>query len=296
MSKLSIIIVSYNSLDLLKNCLNSIFSQDYQDIEVIIVDNASEPSPAKLLTKKFPSVKLIQNKKNLGFAKANNIGIKKSKSDYTLLLNSDTLVVKNALPSMIEFMDNHPRVAIASPQLTNLDGSTQSNGGSLPRLSNIAAWMLFIDDLPIIKNIFPSYHRNSSYYQKTRSTGWVSGAAMVLRPQALDEIGPLDENIFMYGEDTDLCLRAHQKNWQVSTVSEAKVTHLAHGSGAKSLALVKEFQGLKYLFSKHKPKWEAPILTLLLKLGALLRLTIFGTILRDKTRYEIYKQAFKVAG
>lgn len=276
--KLSVIIVSYNTKSLLEKCLESIRAStlDKKAYEVIVIDNGSTDGSAKLA--------MIKNKQNLGYAVANNQGIKIARGEYILLLNSDTEVKPTALEALVNFMDFHSQAGIASAQLLNPDGSIQPSGGYLPRLSNITLWMFFID----------GYHiQNPAYYQKTRQVGWVQGAALIMRKS----VGLLDENIFMYGEDVELCLRAKKAGWQVWTVATAQVIHHAFQSsgGVSSNALLGEYQGLLYLFKKHKPFWEIPLLKLLLKTGALLRMLLFGTILRDREKYAVYQKAFKFA-
>ena len=295
--KLSIIILSFNTKKLILDCLKSVFA-DSQDLnlEVIVIDNASTDGSPQAVKSHFPQVKLIQNKTNLGFAQGNNQGINQSGVDYVLLLNSDTIIKPQALKRLVEFMDSHPQVGIAAPQLLNPDGSIQPNGGYLPRLSNIMAWMLLIDDLPWVRPWFPSYQLRSSHqFQTTRPLGWVQGAAMVLRRQMLDQIGLLDEQIFMYAEDVDICYRAKQAHWQVMLAPQAQIIHLGFRSSSPQKAILGEYQGLKHLFKKYKPAWELPILNLLLKTGALLRLLIFGTIFKDKSKYDLYRQAISLA-
>ncbi len=295
--KLSIVIVSFNTKKLLLDCLESVY-QTVGDLnlEVIVVDNASTDGSPQAIKDQFPQVKIIANPANTGFAKANNQGIKRAGGEYVILLNSDTVVKSNALRRLVKFMDAHPQVGIAAPQLLNPNGSIQPNGGFLPRLSNIMAWMLFIDDLPWVKPWFWSYQLRGNYhFRHNRSLGWVQGAAMLLRSSMLDQTGPLDENIFMYAEDVDICLRARKAGWQVMLVADAQVIHTGFQSGSPQKAILGEFQGLKYIFKKHKPAWELPILRLLLKTGALLRCFIFGTILRDTKKYATYRTALALA-
>ncbi len=289
--KLSIIIVSYNTKELLKQCLDSVSKSSFKEpYEVIVVDNASSDGSEDLAT--------IKNHQNTGYPFSNNQGIKIAKGEYVLLLNSDTEVKIGAFEKLVSFMNSHPQVGIASAQLLNPDGSIQPSGGYLPRLSNIAAWMLLLDDIPVLKNFICAYHVNRpSFYSKTHEIGWVQGAAMIVRKKTLEEIGTLDENIFMYGEDVELCLRAKKKNWQVWTIAEAQVVHKSFQSsgGVSSNALLGEYKGLMYLFQKHKAPWELPLSKLLLKAGAAIRMLLFGTIWRDTQKYAVYKQAFNLA-
>lgn len=273
--KLSVIILSYNTKKLLEQCLQSVYSQTGVKFEVIIVDNASTDGSAQLAT--------IRNKTNLGYAKANNQGIKQARGEYILLLNSDTVVKPHAFKNLVRFLDTHPKAGIASAQLFNPDGSIQPSGGFLPRLSTIFAWMLFS---------LPLYHLQiKSFYQTTRSLGWVQGAAMIFRKN----FGLLDEKLFMYAEDIDFCYRAQKQGLQVWTVADAQVIHHKFQSSSFQAAVLGEYQGLLYYFKKHKPQWEVPLLRILLASGALLRMLIFGTILRDKLKYDIYQKAFRLA-
>lgn len=295
--KLSIVIISFNTKRIILDCLKSIYATAADlNPEVIVIDNASTDGSPQAIKQQFPQVKLIQNKTNLGFTKANNQGIRASRGEYIMLLNSDTLVKPRAIQKLIKFMDNHSQVGIAAPQLLNPDGSIQPNGGYLPRLSNIIAWMLFIDDLPIIKPWFWSYQlRYLPAFLHNRQLGWVQGAAMILRRSMLDQIDLLDEQIFMYAEDVELCYRARKSSWQVMLLPQAQVIHRRFSSGSPQKAILGEYQGLKYIFQKHKPAWELPVIRLSLKLGALLRLMIFGTIWRDAQKYAIYRTALALA-
>lgn len=289
--KLSIIIVSYNTKELLEKCLEAVraSSLDKKAYEIIVVDNGSTDGSAKLAT--------IKNADNKGFAAANNQGINIAKGEYILLLNSDAEVKHETLKELVAFMDAHPKSGIAGAKLLNPNGSIQPSGGYLPRLSKIAAWMLLLDDVPLLKNVICAYHVNRrDFYIKTHEVGWVQGAAMTLRGKMVAEIGALDKDIFMYGEDVELCMRAKQHKWQVWHVAEASVIHRSFQSsgGVSTNALLGEYAGLQYIFRKHKTGWQLLLLRLLLKTGALIRMLLFGTILGDTRKYATYKEAFNL--
>jgi GT2 family glycosyltransferase len=295
MTKLSIIIISYNTPKLITDCLDSVTKNLPGNSEIIVIDNNSDPETLTAL-KQFPQIKLIKNSQNIGFAGANNQGVAKASGQYLLFLNSDTLVKPGSLQHLIDFFESHPNSGIVSPQILNADQAVQSNGGSLPNIANIAGWMLFIDDLPVIKQIFPSYHQKAAFFRKSRSLGWVSGAALAIRREVVDQIGGWDEKIFMYGEDIDLCFRARKANWQVYTYSSSQIVHLGQGSGSQAKALVGEMTGLIYLFKKYYPRWIMPILVLILRFGTLLRIVLFGKIRKHEQLYAAYSQAFKLVG
>jgi len=300
---LSIIVVSFNTKELLKQCLKSVFKQTKGiNFEIIVIDNASIDRSPEIIQKESPKVVLIKNKKNLGFAAANNQGIKLARGKYILLLNSDTVLKENSLKKMVDWMEKNQRVGISSCQLVYQNGRLQGTGGYFPNLLRIFNWMFFIDDLPVIKEIFKSFHPHepktswlsSSYFQKERLQDWVMGAFFLMRKKVIDQIGLLDEEFFMYVEEVELCYRAKQAGWQVAYVPVTKIIHLARKSGSQAGALLGEYRGLIKFYQKHKPFWQQPILRIILKAGAVLRLLIFGIIRGDRDKKEIYKQSLKV--
>lgn len=294
--QLSTIIVNYNTKNLLRQTLRSIPQK--QDWEVIVVDNGSTDGSLDMLKKTFPQVKRIENRENLGFAKANNQGIKASSGSFILLLNSDTIVKPNAIQNLIAHLERNPSVGIASGQLLNPDGSIQPQGGYLPRLLNIVFWMVFLDDLPLIGKHLRPYHLNDkAAFTRERLIGWVGGTAMMIRREVFEKAGPLDEEIFMYAEDVEFCMRAQKEGFKASITPRAKIVHYGQQSsgGAPAAAWLGEYRGLQYIFQTHKPRWEYPVVRLLLKIGAILRMLLFGILQGRKDAYEAYKKAFAMA-
>ncbi|OGM24950.1 hypothetical protein A3D00_05030 [Candidatus Woesebacteria bacterium RIFCSPHIGHO2_02_FULL_38_9] len=278
---LSIIIVSFNTKKLLLDCVNSIFNNTKKIVyEIIIVDNGSSDGSAHL-TGNF---KLIGNKENLGFAKANNQGIEKAKGRYILLLNSDTVILDNVLGEMVEWMGRNSKVGIVSCSLKNKDGSLQATGGYFPTLPRVFAWMFFLDDFPILERVIKSFHPHQQNYLKEHQQDWVTGAFFLIRRQVIDEIGLIDEDYFMYVEEVDFCFRAKQKKWEIWYLSEWSITHLGGASGHKGDSLIQELRSIKIFYKKHMPKWQYPVLRFFLKTGALGRI-----ILNPK----IYAKAFR---
>jgi len=289
--KLSIIIVSYNTKKLLQDCLGSFYKDLPTDYEVIVVDNASEDGSVSAVKKKFPQVKIIENKKNTGYATANNQGIKKAKGEYYLLLNSDTLSSIKSFKKLVEFLDQNPKIGIVSPKLLNADKSIQQNGGALPNLFNVFAWQFFLDEIPLLTHFFNPYQlEDPEFYLKTRKTGWVSGASIMIRQSVVKKIGLLDEKIFMYAEDIDWCLRARTAGYEVWTLAESQIIHIGQGSGKKISAIVGEYKGIKYLFSKHHPNYNL-LVKIILSGGALLRAIVYR-IIGDKENYANYSKVF----
>ena len=288
MMDLSIIIVNYKTKEITANCLQTILkSKDKLRKEIILVDNGSQDGSLNYLSKKFPQVHLIDAKGNLGFAKGNNLGVTKAKGKYVWLLNSDTLLKPDTISTLMKLAVKN-NSAIASCRLLNPDGSIQFQGGGLPTLCNLSAWMFFIDDLPIFKSLINSYHQNQkSYFQKDQHPGWLSGTALLVRRDIYQKLKGLDKNIFMYGEDVDFCYRAKKQGFRLDYFSSPQLIHLGQASGSSRNAIIGEYKGIKYIYSKHYSAWQFIILRILLKLGALLRLIIF--------RNKIYAEAYQLA-
>ncbi len=299
--KLSIIIVSFNTKDLLKDCLNSISQKTSKEflkkIEIMVVDNSSTDGSVEMLKKEYPTVLIIENRENLGFSKANNIAIRKSKGDYILLLNSDTLCKKNTLEKTLNYIETRPEVGVLGCRLKNKDGSIQYSAGYLPNIINLSLWMKFIDDVPVLNKFLFPYHINfPDFYKKSSDVGWVSGAFFLVRKKLFTVVGLFDENLFMYGEEVEYCLRIAKSGWKANFFSETEIIHLKGQSGeGEKAGLLEEFKALKYIWHKHYPSWQFPLLILILKFGALLRLVLFGIILGDSHKKEIYAKAFKLA-
>lgn len=293
---LSIIIVNYKTKKITSDCLKTIKnSTDNLKKEVFVIDNGSEDGSIEYLKKKHPWAKVYSSGGNLGFAKGNNFGFKKSKGKYIWLLNSDTLLKKNTIQQLYnQSLENDSD--IASCKLQNPDGSTQPQGGFLPTLPRLLFWMLFIDDIPVINWFIKPYQQRSlKFFNKDQHPGWLGGTALLVKREVYKKLNGLDKKIFMYGEDVDFCLRANKKGIKLDYFSTPQLTHLGQASGSSKGAVLGEFKGLKYIYKKHYSPEKSFILRLLLKTGAALRVIIFGVFMSDKVRKEIYKEAFKLA-
>jgi hypothetical protein len=302
--ELSIIIVSYNTRKLLRDCINSIVDNVKSiGYEIIVIDNASDDGSlefVKSLTRKLP-IKVIENKKNLGFGQAHNKGMKISKGKYLLLLNSDTILENNFLPEMIEWMDNNPKVGVSSCSLVNIDGGMQGTGGYFPTLLRVISWMT-IQDLPFVDAIIKPFHpmkdksfdKGNKFYRSEKELDWVTGAFFLLRRSAFEEVGYFDEDYFMYTEEVDYCFRLKERNWRVFYLPKWKVTHLGGASSSKESAVLNEYNGIKLFYKKHYPAFHYCLLRFFLKIGALWRMIIFG-IIKGFPSFKIYAKAFREA-
>jgi len=300
---LSVIVVSFNTKKLLSDCLFSVYSKTKGiDFEVIVVDNDSRDDSPQMVEANFPGVVLIKNGQNLGFAAANNQGLKMAKGRYLLLLNSDTKLIENTLFKMVQWMDGHKKIGVSSCQLLNQDETIQATGGFFPTLPRVLAWMMFWDDLPFVDRVVkpihphePKFYFRHSWYKKEHFQDWVTGAFFLIRREVVKKVGLLDEKFFMYVEEMEYCYRIQKAGFWVFYSPISKIIHLKGRSGLTRNAVLGEFSGLKYFFEKHKPGWQKPFLRLLLKTGAALRIFIFGIIKGNSEARKIYVEAFKIA-
>lgn len=291
---LDIVIINYKTPDLVIDCLDSFYSDLELDFQVFIVDNHSQDKSLSKIKKAYPEINYIENKQNLGFARANNQAIKSGNSKYVLLLNSDTLVPAESIVELVEYQQSHPQVGISAPRLQFADKDIQANGGSLPDWINLIGWQLLLDQIPLLTHFFQPIHINDrEFYLETRQLGWVSGAAMLLRREMIDRIGLLDKKIFMYAEDIEYCWRARKDNWQVITQAVSKpVTHFGQQSGNSHKARLGEAEQLKYVIGKHNPGL-AKFTPFILYLGAQLRSFIYKLI-GKADESELYRQIGQV--
>lgn len=326
--KLSIIIVSFNTSKLTCQTLKSVFAdlkknpELARDTDIWLVDNASTDNTLEQAKMQFasylassakPRLNIIANTKNVGFSGANNQALRKSQADIVLLLNSDTVVHPGALQKVVnafaqptnsqtaylaqasKAIDN---LGIVSCSLWNPDGSEQAQGGSLPSLLALSSHWLFLDDIPLLGKFLPSTQhtgRNVRQFDDSDTdqilfADWVGGTAMGLRKAMLDEIGLLDEAIFMYGEDVELCLRAKNHHWDVGILPAAKVTHYGSASSTSANAILGEIKGYLYIWSKHKPGWQLRFARAIMTLGCWLRWQLFRAFGKPQ-KSHIYHQA-----
>lgn len=225
--ELSIIVVNFNTCELLRKCLLSIENEEEQnDLEIIVVDNFSQDGSPQMVRKEFPAITLIESGENVGFSKAVNSGLAVAKGESVLLLNSDTLVINGSLKRLLEF-EKKVRPAIIGMKMINTDGSIQPS----------------VFHLPGIKGAFAEFWRGKKgSYSKYEPSGnsrdeveAVSGGAMLISRAVLDKIGFLDERYFMYFEDLDYCRRAKRAGIKIYYLPYTEVIH-EHGASGKVLA------------------------------------------------------------
>ncbi|MFA5531976.1 MAG: glycosyltransferase family 2 protein [Candidatus Shapirobacteria bacterium] len=291
---ISIIIVSYNTAKLTIDCLKSILQDKglkENQFEIIIIDNNSPDDSVSQITKFKDSlkssncqIKIIANKNNPGFGKANNQGLKMANGNYILFLNPDTIILHSAISQSLDWLSSHPEASTCTAQLLNKDGTIQASGGFFPNLANVFTWCLSLDDLPLINKIIkpihphtPNFYTKDRFYLKDHPQDWVTGAFMLVRKPILDKVKGFDENYFMYGEEVELSYRIKKAtpNNQVWYLIGPQIIHLGGASAINRIdPILNEYRGILSFFKKHKNNFQYQIVRILLKINAFTRAVI----------------------
>lgn len=278
-TQLSVVIVNWNTRELLRECVAALFAAleclGRQTSEVIVVDNGSSDGSAEMVRAQFPDVKLIENTENYGFAHANNQAIATSSGKYILLLNSDAMVKPDTLEKLVAFAENSGDVGIVAPILLNRDGTFQAAGSRLPSLSKHILQLLGLARR-VYGPHFPSVGPEDC--REVNDVEWVGGACMLVRRHAMDSVGSLDEGFFMYAEDVDWCYRMRQARWRICVLREAETYHYGGRSSeiVQAVVLARQWKALLYYHRKHHGLAYYWAVRLVLAVFACLRLAIFA--------------------
>lgn len=294
--KLSIIIVSWNTCALLADCLHSVQEEIplkmREAIETIVVDNASTDESVPMVRAQFPWVQLIENRQNRGFAGANNQAIQRSCGQYLLLLNPDTKVMPGAIGDLLQFMETHPEAGAVGPRLLNADGTLQPSCYPTPTLARECWRLLHMDKL----SPYGIYWMHQWSLEETRAVDVIQGAALLLRRDALAQVGVLDEGYFIYSEEVDLCYRIQRAGWHLYWVPRAQVIHYGGQSTQQVAAsmFLHLYRGKLRFFRKHHGFWAGQLYKLILLLIAIPRLLLVPLICVVQRADR--RQRLKIAG
>lgn len=273
---LSIAIVSWNTSDLLDQCLKSVYEMtDGIEFEVIVVDNASSDGSADMVRGRYPRVKLIENTGNVGFARANNQAYAVSSGRHFLLLNPDTICLPNALPMLVDFLDQRPKAGVVGPLILNPDKTLQYSWARFPTLWSESVGRL---DRRIRGASQVPATADEARALDPFQADWIGGCTLMIRREAVEQVGLMDDDLFMYSEETDWCYRLNKAGWEVCVNPVAEIIHIGGQSSNQVSSTAYEYlltSKVRY-FRKHHGRASAVTITAVLRAKRLMRGILSG--------------------
>lgn len=253
--EISVIIVNWNTLKVTSDCIQSLIDiKEISPIEIIIIDNASHDGSVEALRNQFPSIKIIANETNVGFAAGCNQGLEQASGKYLLLLNSDTTANGESLKGMMDFLKNHPKVGAVGCRLLYADGTVQSSHGNFPTPSEFLLHQSLLAILikrffSRLKNFFPHIKHN----QKPYKVDWLMGACIMMPREIYRKVGGFDPDYFMYCEDADWCFRLAKEGYSIYHLPQYSIFHYHQQSSRqrKKFTFIRIFQSLNRFVEKN---------------------------------------------
>jgi GT2 family glycosyltransferase len=293
---LSILIVSWNVCKLLAECLDSIGARGDKPnrqvgpaIEIIVIDSASTDDTTTMLAVRYPNVKLLAQRQNVGFTVGNNIGLKAASGRLLMLLNPDTVVIGDALAQLVGYMDSHPDVGVVGPQTRNRDGTIQSTRRRFPTLVTAIFESTWLQPFAPHR-VLDRFYANDIADDAIADVDWVQGSALVVRRDAYEKVGGLDEGYVMFSEEVDWCKRIRAAGWRVVYVGTAQIIHY----GGQSTEQVTARKHIHFQQSKLRyfAKYHGPLAALILR--AVLLATYTQQIVAESLKAALgYKRAIR---
>lgn len=287
--ELSIIILNFNTKDLTIECINSLVEQYKQEFEkelfeIILVDNASSDDSLEAIKRlKINGLKTVESKENLGFSKGCNLGVKNAIGEYLLFLNSDTEIKDQGFVKMLDYIKKNENVGILGGALKNENGTSQSSAGKFYNLLNLFLMLIGLERLGFL--------RESPKIIK--QVDWVSGACLMVKRKIFEKIGGFEKELFMYGEDMELCFRANKKGFSTYFYPEITLFHKERGSSNRTFAILNIYQAILFFYKQHKPNWQYQIARFLLYSKSLILKSV-GIIFKKKYLVETYGQTLEL--
>lgn len=293
----TIVILSYNSLDVTDTCLTKLeTSIKYCEAKlknkftVIVVDNASKDGSAKMIAKKHPTVQLKALKENIGYAAGNNVAMKAAKTPYILLMNSDTYIHEDSLYKTFTKMVERTECDVLVSRCIWANGVLQEYGGYLPTPSRIITWAFGLESVPVIKNFLPRiYGFNPDYYNHEGIMEWCPPCFFLLKREVFDATQGFDEKLWFHMVDAEWCHRIHQNGFVIGFTPTVEVLHLggASSKGIQYKLISDNFKGLAHFCRKHYPESTGSVFSFV-RNGLKVRSLLFS-ILGRKEMAETYK-------
>jgi len=261
---LSIIITHHRTPELLDLCIKSV-KENSRNInhEVIVVDSEQEEKTESFIKNKHPEIKFISFKKNLGYSKLVNAGIKQATRDYILIINADIIALDGSILKMLEYLEEHQKVGMVGPQLLDFSNKIQISCFANPTFAALLSRRTFFKKTKWGKRALDEFTMSNWDRNSEKEVDWIQGSAIMVRKKMIDRVGPWDERFFMYFEDADWCRRFWQNGYKVVYLPSAKMAHYYHRSSKKFGAIfdiifnrytrTHIISAIKY-FSKHRNK------------------------------------------
>jgi GT2 family glycosyltransferase len=260
----SVAVVTYNGLPWIEQCLESV-----DGYESVVVDHGSTDGTVDRVRKRFPAVRVVEQD-NRGLAAGWNAGLRATSGAYVLILNADAWAAGNAVERLAAFADAHPRAALVGPRLRYPDGRLQPSMRGFPTPWRLATEYLFLRKLGPRTRALNAFYAAGFDHDSARKADWVMGACMLVRRAAVDEVGPLDEDFFLFSEETDWCYRFARAGWDVLFTPDAEFVHVA-GSAHGGRMFKENVKGNLRFVAKHQGGRAADRARRVLWLGCLLR-------------------------
>ena len=266
----SVVVVNFNTRELLRKCLASIRDQGRRDVQAVVVDNGSTDGSQKLVHDEFPEFELVQLPENVGFGRANNAAFARCCREFVLLLNSDAFLHAGAIDALVAAARRHPQSAVVGPRLLNQDGTLQRSAWPFPHPARLLAEAL---GLHRVLRRCPFYEDLGTWdHAEERAVDFLVGACLLVRSRALEEVKGFDEAFYMYAEETDLQRRLRRRGWSVVLAPSARVTHVGGASAVDTATRLSQFYAgqMRYL-RKHRSAGAVAAGRLALLVGSILR-------------------------
>ena len=273
LAEVSIVLVCWNNKDYLDPCLQSLYGGNVNhSFDVVAVDNGSTDGSQAMLQEKYPQILIIQNDKNVGLSKASNQGIEATKGKYVLLLNNDTLINRMTIDPLVDFLDDHPEAGAVGGRLFNPDGSFQGGYADFSTLLEEFLIATHIGEL-----IWPGYPSHGNTDQ-VKPGGWLSSACLLVRREALNQVGFLDEEYFIYGDEADLQYRLKKGGWKVYYLPSSTIIHYGGRSMNRWRRRKMVYRGKMLFYKKNYGIFKTGLLRVMLFVLSLLKLIIWAVI------------------
>jgi N-acetylglucosaminyl-diphospho-decaprenol L-rhamnosyltransferase len=275
---LSVVVVTFNALPFLEQCLQSVAGWD-----TVVVDHGSTDGTLAVVRERFSDVRVVEQE-NLGLAAGWNRGIRETSSPYVLILNADAWAVGDGVQRLLAFADQYPKAAVVGPKLLNTDGSLQRSVRGFPTLWRLATEYFFLRKLAPRSRALNAFYAGGFDHDRVREAEFVMGSVMLVRREAIEQVGPLDEDFFLFSEETDWCYRFRQAGWKVLFFPGAEFVHVG-GASHGGRMFTENLRGHLRFLAKHRGPAEAERARRLLLAALRLRGALFsgerGRMYRD---------------